>query len=134
MVKTTIDEAIARVEDWKGKKISYSSVDGGITNPNFKINVDGTDFFLKIPGEGTDFIDRPNCHIANVIADESGAGFILSFMFSPNLCAHSQLFEEIFFSLRFARLTFSEIGRHQLITDDAEAFRPAFRRASDGSK
>lgn len=74
MVKTTIDEAIARVKDWEGKKISYTPVSGGITNPNFKINVDGVYFFLKIPGEGTDFINRPNCHAANVIADESGSG------------------------------------------------------------
>jgi len=74
MVKTNIDEAIARVDDWKGCKISYDPVPGGITNPNFKVNVDGVNFFLKIPGEGTDFIDRPNCHAANLIADKSGAG------------------------------------------------------------
>jgi len=74
LVKTNIDEAIARVSDWKGKNIKYSPVSGGITNPNFKVNVDGRDFFLKIPGAGTDFIDRPNCHAANVIAAESGAG------------------------------------------------------------
>ena len=74
LVKTNIDEAIARIDDWKGKKISYIPISGGITNPNFKVNVDGKDFFLKIPGAGTDFIDRPNCHAANVIAAESGVG------------------------------------------------------------
>ena len=74
LVKTNIDEAIARVDDWKGKKVSYTPVAGGITNPNFKVNVDGTNYFLKIPGAGTDFIDRPNCHIANMIASETGAG------------------------------------------------------------
>lgn len=74
MLTTTIDEAIARIDDWKGKKVSYTPILGGITNPNFKVNVDGTDYFLKIPGVGTDFIDRPNCHAANVIADKSGAG------------------------------------------------------------
>ncbi|HPD88168.1 MAG TPA: phosphotransferase [Oscillospiraceae bacterium] len=74
LVKTNIDEAIARIADWKGKKVSYAPISGGITNPNFKVNVDGKDFFLKIPGAGTDFIDRPNCHAANVIAAESHAG------------------------------------------------------------
>ena len=74
MVKTTIDEAIARVKDWEGKEIFYVPVAGGITNPNFKVTVDGKDFFLKIPGNGTDFINRPNCHAANVIADESKSG------------------------------------------------------------
>ena len=50
IVKTNIDEAIARIDDWKGKKVTYAPVAGGITNPNFKVNVDGTNFFLKIPG------------------------------------------------------------------------------------
>ena len=36
MVKTTIDEAIARVDDWKGRTISYEPVAGGKTNPNFR--------------------------------------------------------------------------------------------------
>ena len=74
MVKTTIEEAIARIEDWKGKEIKYEVVPGGITNPNFKVFVDGKPYFLKIPGAGTDFIDRDNCHAANVIAANSGAG------------------------------------------------------------
>lgn len=74
VISTTIDEAIARIDDWKGKKISYTPVSGGITNPNFKVNVDGKNFFLKIPGAGTDFIDRGCCHAANMIASDSGTG------------------------------------------------------------
>ncbi len=74
MVSTNIEEAIARIDDWKGKKITYEPVAGGVTNPNFKVFVDGTPVFLKIPGAGTDFIDRDNCHIANEIAAKSGAG------------------------------------------------------------
>lgn len=56
ILKTNIDEAIARIDDWKGKEIRYESVAGGVTNPNFKVFVDGTPYFLKIPGEGTDFL------------------------------------------------------------------------------
>lgn len=78
MKKTTIDEAIARVEDWKGKKIRYENVIGGITNPNYKVTVAGKNFFLKIPGAGTDFIDRDNCHQANIIGMESGAGPVVT--------------------------------------------------------
>ena len=74
MVQTDIVQAIARVDDWKGKAVSYEPVPGGITNPNYKVNVDGKDYFLKIPGAGTDFIDRDNCHIANEIASNCGAG------------------------------------------------------------
>ena len=72
--KVNIDEAIARIADWNGKEISYDVVPGGLTNPNYKVTVDGEDWFLKIPGEGTDFIDRDNCHMANLIASETGVG------------------------------------------------------------
>lgn len=74
MIKTNIDDAIKAVKDWEGKKVSFEPVSGGITNPNFKVNVEGTNYFLKIPGDGTAFIDRDNCHIANLIASDSGAG------------------------------------------------------------
>lgn len=74
MLRTTIEEAITRVDNWKGKEITYEPVAGGITNPNFKVKVDGINYFLKIPGDGTDFINRKVCHEANVIADVSNAG------------------------------------------------------------
>ena len=31
VIKTNIDEAIARINDWKGKEIHYESVAGGVT-------------------------------------------------------------------------------------------------------
>ena len=53
MVKATnIEEAIARIADWQGKDVTYEAVEGGITNPNFKVFVDGQTYFLKIPGAG----------------------------------------------------------------------------------
>jgi thiamine kinase-like enzyme len=59
-------KAVNRIDDWKGLELSYEPVIGGITNPNYKITVDGQTFFLKIPGAGTEaFIDRKNCHVAN---------------------------------------------------------------------
>lgn len=73
--KTNIEEAIARVEEWKGKDIKYEAETTGITNPNYKVSVNGKNYFLKIPGAGTDaFIDRDNCHEASKIASETGAG------------------------------------------------------------
>ncbi|MBQ9827555.1 MAG: phosphotransferase [Lachnospiraceae bacterium] len=82
LIKTNIDEAIARVEDWKGKEISYEPIVGGITNPNFKVTVDGTNYFLKIPGAGTDYIDRDNCHVANQIASDAGVGAKVCYYYS----------------------------------------------------
>lgn len=82
LIKTTVEEAVARVKEWSDKNIKIDPVLGGITNPNFKINVDGKNYFLKIPGAGTDaFIDRKNCHQANIIAMEIGAGPVVTHFF-----------------------------------------------------
>ena len=68
-------KAIERVDDWRARKITYRPVTGGITNPNWKVIVDGREFFVKIPGRGTgSFIDRNNAHIAGLIAAEEGIG------------------------------------------------------------
>jgi thiamine kinase-like enzyme len=67
--------AVNLIDDWKGLELSYEPVPGGVTNPNYKINVDGKFFFLKIPGKGTEaFIDRKNCHAANLISTTVGIG------------------------------------------------------------
>ena len=75
-------EAVNRVSDWKGCDVAYEPVLGGITNPNFKVTVDGKAFFLKIPGAGTEaFIDRKNCHAANMIAAKVGIGPGVAYFF-----------------------------------------------------
>ena len=74
IIPTNIDEAIARIDDWKGKDVKYERITAGITNPNYHVFVDDQEFFLKVPGAGTDFIDRDNCHAANQIASDAGVG------------------------------------------------------------
>lgn len=115
MKKTNIDEAVARVADWQGKDVSYEPVAGGITNPNFKVFVDGKAYFLKIPGVGTDFINRDVCHAANVNAAESGAG--------PQVCYY---FEdtgvEIFEWLDgYRQVTYGDIYDEHIFTKISEA-------------
>lgn len=73
-VKTNIEEVAARVPDWQGKTVKIEPIVGGITNPNFRVDVDKDTFFVKIPGDATEQIDRVNCHAANVIAGETGFG------------------------------------------------------------
>jgi fructosamine-3-kinase len=66
---------IEKIADWKAKDCEYSRVPGGKTNPNWQVTVDGKKFFVKIPGAGTEiFIDRKNCHQANLIAQNTGIG------------------------------------------------------------
>ena len=46
---------------WGDRDLTVSPVLGGLTNSNYRVEVDGADgpFFVKVPGPGTEgFIDR----------------------------------------------------------------------------
>ena len=66
-----IDEVVARIEDWKNKPVSIQPLSGGLTNTNYKVEVDGTPYFVRVPGESTDLlaIDRAN-EVHNSMAAE----------------------------------------------------------------
>lgn len=137
MKNTTIEQAIAAITDWNGKNVKYEPVAGGITNPNFKVNVDSKDYFLKIPGAGTEFIDRNNCHIANKIASDSGAGPEVYYYFEDTgvevfqwLDGYRQvtfgdvykedIFKKIFLNLKaFNSISDSEMPLHISLIDQA---------------
>jgi thiamine kinase-like enzyme len=57
-----IEEVVSKIEDWQGKDISIQPLSGGLTNTNFRVNVDGTPYFIRVPGESTELlaIDRNN--------------------------------------------------------------------------
>lgn len=65
------EAAIRRVPEWQGKDVVYGMLVGGLSNRNWRVQVPGdeTDYFLKIPGEGTEmFIDRS---VANEAANNA---------------------------------------------------------------
>jgi len=71
----TIYEAIARVPQWAGKTdLKVIPLEGGITNLNYKVDVNGESFVLRITGARTELlgIDRENEYIANRQAGEIG--------------------------------------------------------------
>ena len=71
----TVDEAIKRVPQWAdAKDLRFSTLDGGITNSNFRVDVSGESFALRIAGNGTDLlgIDRGNEYAANLAAGKLG--------------------------------------------------------------
>ncbi len=75
-------DAINRVEDWRGERISYSEVPIGITNPTWCVTVGTKRYFVKIPGKGTEkFIDRDLVHLANIKAAEAGCGPSVAYWF-----------------------------------------------------
>ena len=56
-----LESAIARIPEWQGRAVRYGPVAGGITNANFRVEVEAWPhaFFIKVPGRGTElFIDR----------------------------------------------------------------------------
>jgi len=71
-----IDEVVDKIEDWKGKSISVQPLSGGLTNSNFKVEVDGTPFFIRVPGESTELlaINRRNEYFNSKAAAETGVG------------------------------------------------------------
>ena len=72
----TIDEVIAAVPAWAGRPVSISAIEGGLTNHNYRVDVDGVPHFVRIPGVATDLlaIDRDN-ELANTgAAAEAGVG------------------------------------------------------------
>ncbi len=58
----TIDQIVARVPEWAGRAIEATPIPGGLTNPNVRIVVDDTPYFVRIPGPSTDLlaVDRAN--------------------------------------------------------------------------
>jgi len=73
---SVIEDAVAKIEDWKGKKVSIEPLSGGLTNTNYKVTVDGTPFFVRVPGESTELlaVDRKNEYTNSKAAAEAGVG------------------------------------------------------------
>jgi len=67
-----VEAAIRAVLPWRGRRVRYAPVLGGISNSNFRLVVEGEshDFFMKIPGDGTEmFIDRKAAQAASKQAE-----------------------------------------------------------------
>jgi thiamine kinase-like enzyme len=65
----SIDEVVAAVPAWSGRSIAASPIAGGLTNRNYRVEVAGTPFFVRVPGPATDLlaVDRAN-ELANTRA------------------------------------------------------------------
>ncbi|OGN73925.1 MAG: hypothetical protein A2X25_04105 [Chloroflexi bacterium GWB2_49_20] len=71
----TIEEAVARVPQWVEKSdLKTSPLGGGITNFNYRVDVGGESFVLRITGARTELlgINRENEYAANLQAGELG--------------------------------------------------------------
>src|SRR5512140_900600 len=71
----TLEQAIGRVPLWaSASDVKTSPLGGGITNRNFRVDVDGESFVLRIGGEKTELlgIDRHHEYAANQAAAAIG--------------------------------------------------------------
>ncbi len=72
----TIEQVVEKVPDWKGKSLSISPLSGELTNINYRVDVDGTPFVVRIPGDNTELlaVDRTNEYHNTQAAAEAGVG------------------------------------------------------------
>jgi thiamine kinase-like enzyme len=67
----TVEEIIDRIDAWRGRPVSIRPLTSGLTNANYRVDVDGRAFVVRIPGASTELlaIDRGNeLHSARVAA------------------------------------------------------------------
>jgi len=84
---SVIEEAVAKIDEWRGKNISIQPLSGGLTNSNYKVEVEGTPYFVRVPGESTELlaIDRNNeFHNTKAAAEAGVAPRVLYYL--PEYC------------------------------------------------
>ncbi|MBI4785475.1 MAG: phosphotransferase family protein [Chloroflexi bacterium] len=82
----SLEDALARVPHWAGATdIRTSPLGGGITNQNFRVDVNGESFVLRIGGAKTELlgIDRRNEYAANQAAASIGLAPDVIFFIEP---------------------------------------------------
>jgi thiamine kinase-like enzyme len=74
MAPSGIDAVVARL--WPGREIPISPIPAGLTNQNFRVEVDSTPYFVRLPGQSTDLlaVDRANELHNTRAAAAAGAG------------------------------------------------------------
>jgi thiamine kinase-like enzyme len=71
-----MNELLDLVPDWRGRPRTISALEGGLTNRNYRVDVAGSSYVLRIPGEETALlgIDRQVEAACSRAAAESGVG------------------------------------------------------------
>jgi thiamine kinase-like enzyme len=72
----TVEEIVDRLESWRGRPVSIRPLTNGLTNANYRVDVDRNSFVIRIPGASTELlaIDRTNELHNGRVAAELGIG------------------------------------------------------------
>jgi thiamine kinase-like enzyme len=76
----TIEQVIEAIPDWRDRTVTAAAIPAGLTNANYRVEVEGTPYFVRIPGAGTDLlaVDRGNeLHNTRAAADAGVAPRVL---------------------------------------------------------
>jgi thiamine kinase-like enzyme len=75
-VTPSIEEVIASIPDWDDRSVTAEPVPAGLTNRNYRVEIDGTPVFVRIPGAATELlaVDRGNELHNTRAAAEAGVG------------------------------------------------------------
>ena len=71
-----IEQVVAAVPAWRGRPVRIEEITGGLTNRNFRVEVDGEPYFVRVPGDDTEVlaVDRGNELVNSRAAAEAGVG------------------------------------------------------------
>ncbi len=100
---TPIKDVIACIPDWQGRSLTVAPLPGGLTNNNYRVEVDGTPYVVRIPGRNTALlaIDPEQGYHNTVVAARAGVGaavvqylprlsvMVLEFIAGPMLTSHT---------------------------------------------
>jgi thiamine kinase-like enzyme len=73
---TTIDDVIARIPAWMGRSVRAAPLAGGLTNTNYRVEVDGQPYVVRIPGQSTELllVNRAHEYHNTLAAAQAGVG------------------------------------------------------------
>src|SRR3954453_8393493 len=73
---TSIDEVIARIPDWHGRDVRVLPLAGGLTNTNYRVDVDGMPYVIRVPGQSTELlsVNRQHEYYNTLAAADAGVG------------------------------------------------------------
>src|SRR5450759_4272853 len=73
---TSIEDVIASIPDWRNRVLSVTPLRGGLTNINYRVDVDETPYVVRIPGRNTALlgIDTGHDYHNTLAAAQAGVG------------------------------------------------------------
>ncbi len=61
----SVESLLDRIELWKGYVPTYETLSGGLTNENYTVQVNGTRYVLRIPGQGSEVMINRDFELFN---------------------------------------------------------------------